>query len=86
MFTQDVRGVVRSGDVRKGNESPGNRGTYEVKGQHVVTLVQLGVDTGSAVDDRFIVAKDVALRTDRNSEVSECVAKVNDLLDAGTSS
>ena len=54
--------------------------------EHVVLLMQFGLELCRALNHRFIVAKNVGLLVDWNNQVSEGSSQVNDLLNIGMSS
>jgi hypothetical protein len=68
---------VKAMYMGKGNISTGNRFPNKMEGEHVVPLVQLGLELGRTPNHRFIITKQVGLLADRNTQLLEGVAQVN---------
>ena len=86
MLSHNVCQNFLSRDMGEGSASLGNCFADKVEGEHVVLLVQLGLELHCTFNHIFIVAKDTGLLVDWNTQTSECGSQVNDLLSTGTSS
>ena len=86
MLAHDVRQNFLSLDMGEDNVSLGNRFADKMEGEHVVLLMQLGLELLCALKHRFIVAKNIELLANWNTQVFEGSSQVNDLLNRGTGS
>ena len=64
----------------EGDNLSGNCFTDTMEGQCSMTLVELGVWGGGAVDHRVAITKHVALVSNGNPKVTKCGPYINDLL------
>jgi hypothetical protein len=82
MLAEDVRGIVLRIYVNKSQDSGCDRFTTAVERQCVPSLDKLGMRKRRSVDHGFIVSKHHVRSSNGNTEVSEGVPEINDLLGA----
>ena len=66
---EDVCRIHLSWDVVKSNHLRRNSFPDAVEGKHGVSLVEFGVYSHAAVDNRLVVTKQIALLPNRNTQV-----------------
>ena len=86
MLTEDVCRIGITSYVVKVHNPRSNAPSSLVEGKSVVSLVELSVRYRGCVDYSLVVPKHVAWSFDWDSKVSQGIAKVNDLLCAGSGS
>jgi len=71
VFTEHVRRVDCSRDVVEANDGSSNSLSNTMKGQGLVTLVQLGMWNGGAIHNRLVISKHEGCLVDRYTEISK---------------
>jgi hypothetical protein len=85
MFAEDIGRVENAFKVMHLDELGGNGLTNTMKRQCIMALVQLCMRDSRTVYNRLVVAKDVALVTKRDAEVTQGGTEVNNLIDTSAS-
>ena len=84
MLAHNVSWVFLAWDVGEVDEPTGNCFSDKMEGQHVVLLVQLGMNLCWGIDNSLIVTKDITLVMNGNAKVTKTGSDVNDLLNASS--
>ena len=80
MLAENISWIVLARDVKEVDHPRCNGLMNMVEGEHGVSLVKLSMDLHGAVDNRLVVTKHVTLLTNRETQVLESIAQINDLL------
>ncbi len=80
MFAQKVGRIALTINMMKVEHSGCDGFTYTVERKCIMSLVELVMGNGGAVDDRAIITKKVGVILDRDAQVSEGVSEINNLI------
>ena len=70
MFAENIRRIGSSGYMSEVDITGSNGLTDEVEGEHVVSLVEFGIDICTTLHNRLIITKDIALLPEWDSKVT----------------